>query len=162
MSLTLLIIIKLLKIFPIVTRSQCLHFSRSWFHKNYFNMRETIKTHKDLRVYQAAFDAALKIFEVSKDFPREEKYSLTDQIRRSSRSVCANLAEAFRKRRYEKAFIAKLSDCEGEAAETQVWLDFTLAHNYIKLELHTELYKQYENIIGQLVNMLRSPEKWSL
>lgn len=126
------------------------------------NMREIIKTHKDLRVYQAAFDAALKIFEVSKDFPKEEKYSLTDQIRRSSRSVCANLAEAFRKRRYEKAFIAKLSDCEGEAAETQVWLDFALAHNYIKLELHSELYQQYENIIGQIVNMLRSPEKWSL
>lgn len=124
-------------------------------------MREIIRTHKDLRVYQSAFAAALKIYEVSKTFPKEEKYSLTDQIRRSSPSVTSNIAEAFRKRRYEKAFIAKLSDSEGEAAETQVWLDFALAHKYIKTELRTKLYKEYDSIIDQLVNMIRFPEKWS-
>ena len=80
-----------------------------------------IQRHNELEVYKKAFDAATAIFEVSKSFPREEMYSLTDQIRRSSRSVCANLAEAWRKRRYEAAFIAKLSDSESEAAETQVW-----------------------------------------
>jgi len=78
-----------------------------------------IRTHKDLDVYKLAFDSAMKIFEMSKRFPKEETYSLTDQMRRSSRSVCGNLAEAFRKRRYPKAFVAKLSDSEGEAAETQ-------------------------------------------
>ncbi len=85
--------------------------------------REPIKSHKDLQVYQMAFDAAMQIFDLSKQFPVEERYSLTDQIRRSSRSVCANLAEAWRKRRYEAAFVAKLSDCEAEAAEAQTWID---------------------------------------
>lgn len=89
-------------------------------------MNTKVRTHRDLTVYQKAFDAALKIFEISKQFPKEETYSLTDQIRRSSRSVCSNLAEAWRKRRYEGAFISKLSDCEGEAAETQVWLEFAV------------------------------------
>ena len=84
--------------------------------------KEAIKTHEDLAVYQLAFSAAMTILKISKKFPVEEKYSLTDQIRRSSRSVCANLAEAWRKRRYEAAFISKLNDCEAEAAETQVWL----------------------------------------
>ena len=81
--------------------------------------KKAIYAHQDLRVYQISFDAAMKIFELSKKFPVEERYSLTDQIRRSSRSVCANLAEAWRKRRYEAAFIAKLNDCESEAAETR-------------------------------------------
>jgi four helix bundle protein len=83
-------------------------------------MGSKIRTHRDLEVYRKAFDAAMQIFELSKAFPREEIYSLTDQIRRSSRSLCANLAEAWRKRRYEKAFVSKLSDAESEAAETQV------------------------------------------
>ena len=83
-------------------------------------MKLKIKTHEDLDVYQLAFDAAMEIYELSKRFPVEEKYSLTDQIQRSSRSVCANLAEAWRKRRYIVAFLAKLNDCEAEAAETQV------------------------------------------
>ena len=82
-----------------------------------------IREHTELEVYKKAFDAAMLIFEMSKKFPKEETYSLTDQIRRSSRSVCANLAEAWRKRRYKAAFIAKLSDAESEAAETQVWLE---------------------------------------
>ncbi len=81
--------------------------------------KNAITFHRDLKVYQMAFDAAMKIFEVSKKFPVEERYSLTDQIRRCSRSVCANLAEAWRKRRYVAAFVAKLNDCEAEAAETQ-------------------------------------------
>src|SRR6478735_8278887 len=95
-------------------------------------MSERIRTHRDLEVYAIAFDAAMKIFELSKSFPKEETYSLTDQVRRSSRSVCANLAEAWRKRRYEKAFISKLSDSESEAAETQVWLEFATKCGYMQ------------------------------
>jgi four helix bundle protein len=83
-----------------------------------------IQKHTELDVYKKAFAVAMDIFHVSKSFPKDETYSLTDQVRRSSRAVCANLAEAWRKRRYEAAFIAKLSDCESEAAETQVWLQF--------------------------------------
>ena len=94
-------------------------------------MSEKIRTHRDLKVYARAFDVAMKIFKASKAFPKEEVYSLTDQIRRSSRSVCANLAEAWRKRRYEAAFIAKLTDAEAEAAETQVWLEFAVKCAYI-------------------------------
>ena len=86
-----------------------------------------IRSHRELEVYQLAFRAAERIFEISKSFPKEETYSLTDQIRRSSRSVCSNLAEAFRKRRYPKSFVAKLTDSEGEAAETQTWIDFALS-----------------------------------
>ena len=120
-----------------------------------------IRTHRDLEVYQLAFNAAMKIFEISKRFPREETYSLTDQIRRSSRSVCGNIAEAFRKRRYPKAFISKISDSEGESAETQVWLDFSLSCKYIIEEEYNELNVTYENIIGKLVNMSLKPENWS-
>jgi four helix bundle protein len=121
-----------------------------------------IRTHNDLDVYRMAFDAAMQIFKISKDFPKEEKYSLTDQIRRSSRSVCANIAEAFRKRRYEKAFVSKLNDAEGEAAETQVWLEFSLKCNYLKKEQIDYLFTSYDNIMGKLVIMIRQPEKWSL
>lgn len=121
-----------------------------------------IKSHRDLEVYKLAFKCAMEIFELSKSFPKEEKYSLTDQIRRSSRSVAANLAEGFRKRRYEKAFVAKLSDSEGEAAETQTWLDFSLECKYITLEKYNDLNQQYEHIIGKISNMLKSPEKWSI
>jgi four helix bundle protein len=122
---------------------------------------EKIRTHKDLRVFQLSFELAMEIFELSKSFPVEEKYSLTDQIRRSSRSVPTNITEAFRKRRYPKSFVAKLSDSEGEAAETQVWLDFSLKCNYITLERHKDLYTRYDNVIGMLVNMIISPENWS-
>lgn len=99
-----------------------------------------IKTHKDLQVYQAAFKAATQIHQISMSFPPEEKYSLTDQVRRSSRSVCANIGEAFRKRRYPKSFIVKLSDSEAEAAETQIWLDFALEFGYIDNDKHALLY----------------------
>ncbi|NOQ25983.1 MAG: four helix bundle protein [Bacteroidales bacterium] len=121
-----------------------------------------IAKHTDLNVYQMAFKTALEIYEFSKTFPKEEKYSLTDQIRRSSRSVCANLAEAFRKRRYPKAFIAKLSDSEGEAAETQVWLEFSLNHNYINKVDFEKLNQDYNNIIGKLVIMSNQSEKWQV
>ena len=99
---------------------------------------------------------------MTKSFPKEETYSLTDQIRRSSRSVSGNLAEAFRKRRYPKAFISKLSDSEGEAAETQVWLDYALSCGYIKEELHHKLTDKYDHIIAMLVKMISNPGKWSI
>ena len=102
------------------------------------------------------------IYQLSKSFPAEEKFSLTDQIRRSSRSVCANLAEAFRKRRYPKNFVSKLSDCEAEAAETHVWLDFALACEYVTIEDYEKLYKEYDMILGMLVKMIVEPEKWNL
>ena len=108
-----------------------------------------------------AFDAAMKIYELSKKFPKEETYSLTDQIRRSSRSVCGNIAEGFRKRRYPKAFILKLTDSESEAAETQSWLDFSLNCLYMTEKDHAELNETYEQIIGKLVNMSLHPDNWS-
>ena len=120
-----------------------------------------IRSHKELDVYKLAFDAAHEIFELSKSYPKEEIYSLTDQIRRSSRSVCSNLAEAFRKRKYPKAFISKLSDSEGEAAETQVWLDFSLKCNYISMDQYKLLYQKFDHIIGKLVNMALHPENWT-
>jgi four helix bundle protein len=121
---------------------------------------EHVRTHKDLNVYQLAFKTANRIFQISRTFPKEELYSLTDQIRKSSRSVATNIAEAYRKRRYEKAFISKLSDAEAEAAETQVWLDFSQACEYISDELHDELYGIYDQILGMIVNMIFNPEKW--
>lgn len=139
-----------------------------------------IRTHEDLEVYQVAFQAAMEIFKLSKRFPKEEKYSLTDpsgsqllmgetpktalshQIRRSSRSVCANLAEAWRKRRYKAAFIAKLSDSEAEAAELQVWLKFAVECNYLEIDAARDLYKKYNRIIGSLVNMMNNSDKWTL
>jgi len=100
------------------------------------------------------------IFQASKDFPREEVYSLTDQFRRSSRSVCANLAEAWRKRRYRAAFIAKLSDAEGEAAETQVWIEFAIKCSYMKSDRGLSLYKSYDEILRMLVSMINKPQSW--
>jgi len=94
-------------------------------------MAENIRTVRELRVYQGAFDAALKVFELTKTFPPDERFSLVDQIRRSSLSVCANLAEAWRKRRYPAHFVSKLSDAEAEADETRVWLEFSFHHKYI-------------------------------
>jgi four helix bundle protein len=119
-----------------------------------------IRTHKELEVYKLAFGAAIEIYRISKTFPSEEKYSLTDQVRRSSRSVCANIAEAFRKRRYPKSFVSKLSDSEGEAAETQVWLDFAVEFEYINIEKYNLLYDKYDHILSQLILMINSPEKW--
>src|SRR2546430_17596822 len=110
-----------------------------------------ILKHNDLEVYQRAMEAAMLIFEASKTFPKEETYSLTDQIRRSSRSVCANLAEAWPKRRYKGAFISKLSDVEGEAAETEVWIEFATRCAYLPREQSENLYGTYEAIIRTIV-----------
>ncbi|MFW6101608.1 MAG: four helix bundle protein [Bacteroidota bacterium] len=123
---------------------------------------ELIKSHKDLKVYQQSFEMAMEIFQVTKKFPKEETYSLTDQIRRSSRSVCSNVTEAFRRRKYIKSFASKLNESEAEAAETQNWLDFALACKYIEKEIHQRLYKEYDNILGMLVNMQKKPEKWQI
>ena len=119
-----------------------------------------IESYRDLRVYQAAIKAAMRIFEITKSFPAEEKYSMTDQIRRSSRSVCANIGEAWRRRRYKAAFIAKLNDSETEATETQVWLELALLSKYISEEIYNELFNEYESITAQLVVMINQPEKW--
>ena len=104
----------------------------------------------------------MEIFYISKSFPKDEIFSLTSQIRRSSRSVSANIAEAFRKRRYEKAFVSKLSDSEAEYAETQVWLDYSLECGYISEIVHQKLSNDYDNIIGKSVNMINHPDKWSI
>ncbi len=123
-------------------------------------MSSKIRTHNDLEVYRKAFDAALKIFELTRTFPKAETYSLTDQIRRSSRSVCANLAEAWRKRRYEAAFIAKLTDAESEAAETQVWLEFAVKCGYLKRNEAAALYRTYDAATATIVGMITHSETW--
>ena len=120
----------------------------------------TVKDFHELRVYQLAFETAVEIHESSKKFPVEERYSLTDQIRRSSRSVCANIAEAWRKRRYPNHFVSKLSDADSEAAETLVWLDFALRFGYTTQAQHAEHYERYNHVCGQLTIMMRDPSKW--
>lgn len=123
---------------------------------------DRIRSHKDLKVYQLSYNLAMEIFDISKSFPKEERYALTSQIRNSSRSVAANLSEAFRKRRYKKAFIAKLSDSEGEAAETQTWLDFARDCKYITPETCEDLNQKYEHVIGMIVNMIHSADQWTI
>jgi four helix bundle protein len=124
--------------------------------------KKLIKTHRDLEVYRVSFNIAMQIFQKSKSFPIEERYSLTDQVRRSSRSVCANLAEAWRKRRYEASFISKLSDAEAEAAETQVWLEFGVQCGYLESENGQDLVASYENIIGKIMSLMNNPQPWLL
>jgi four helix bundle protein len=109
-----------------------------------------------------AFEAAMRIFQLTKSFPKEETFALTDQIRKSSRSVCSNVAEAWRKRRYEAAFVSKLNDADAEAAETHTWLDFSLECGYISPDVHRELNITYDHILGKLVNMIGRPEQWIL
>ena len=121
-----------------------------------------IHRHTELDVYKKAFALAMAVFEASKRFPKEETYSLTDQVRRSSRSVCANLAEAWRKRRYEAAFIAKLSDAESEAAESQVWLEFTVKCGYADRDAASTWYQSYDEVLRMPVAMINSPESWIL
>jgi four helix bundle protein len=115
---------------------------------------------RELEVYQLAFDTAMEIFEITKSFPKEEKYSLTDQVRRSSRSVCTNLAEGWRKRRYKAVFINKLSDSEQEAAETQTWLEFTWRCNYINEEIFKRLDDKYEHVFAMLITMERKADSF--
>src|SRR4030042_1494547 len=123
-------------------------------------MGERIKSYKDLRVYQNAMEAAIEIFQRSKSFPPEEKYSIVDQMRRSSRSVCANIAEAWRKRRYKAAFTAQLNDAESEACETQVWIEFAYRCNYIHVEIIEKIDDMYNHIIAQLVKVIDEADKW--
>ena len=118
--------------------------------------------YQDLLAYKKSFALAMLIFDVSKAFPKEEKYSLTDQIRRSSRSVTVTITESYRKRVYPKNFLSKLTDAEAENSETQVWLDFALECEYIDNEFYNEIYKQYDMVLGMLVKMIVEPEKWSI
>lgn len=124
--------------------------------------RGVIRSHEDLVIYQLAFGAAMEIFELTKTFPVEERYSLTDQMRRSSRSVCANMAEAWRKRRYQAAFVAKLSDCEAEAAETQVWLKFAVKCHYLESDQAKVIYSTYNQVLSGLVSLIKNPKSWLL
>lgn len=119
-----------------------------------------ISSVRDLEVYKLAFESAMEIFEISKSFPKEERYSLTDQVRRSSRSVCANLAEGWRKRRYKAVFVNKLTDAEQEAAETQTWLEFVLKCKYINNEIFKRLDEKYEHIFAMLITMERKVESF--
>ena len=123
-------------------------------------MGEKIKSYRDLRVFQTAMDAAMEIFELTKRFPAEEKFSMVDQMRRSSRSVPTNIAEAWRKRRYKAAFIAKLSDSESEACETQVWIEFARRCGYMEDSTCNRLDGTYEQIMGQIVKMIIDADKW--
>ena len=120
-----------------------------------------LRGYRDLKVFQLAYKLAMQIFHESRTFPKEERYSLTDQIRGSSRSVASNIAEGFRKRRYPKMFISKLADSDGEASETQVWLDFARDCGYLALERHKELTAGYEQVGRMLGAMIAHPEKFT-
>ena len=121
-----------------------------------------VKHFRELRVYREAFDAAMRIFECSKAWPKEERYSLTDQIRRSSRSVCEQIAEGWRKRRYMAHFRSKLTDADSEAAETQSWLEFALRCGYITQSVFDELDCVYEKVSGGLVKMMANADQWCI
>ncbi|MFN6560408.1 MAG: four helix bundle protein [Nostoc sp. ChiSLP01] len=121
-----------------------------------------IRSFKELRVWQNAINVAMKIFELTKNFPIEERYSLTDQIRRSSRSVAANISESWRKRRYPAAFISKLSDAETEAAETQTWIEIATRCGYLSKEQAFDLDRQCEELLSQIVAMISHPEQWTI
>jgi four helix bundle protein len=115
---------------------------------------------RDLRCYQLAFELATEVFHTTKSFPPEEKYSLIDQIRRSSRSVAGNIAEAWKKRRYQKLFVNKLVDAAGEAAETEVWLDTAQTCGYLVPDRHSDLLKRYDELERMLHSMISQPEKF--
>jgi len=119
-----------------------------------------VESFRDLDVYRDAFLAARRLYELSKEWPKVERYALTDQIRRSSRSVSANIAEAWRKRRYPKHFVSKLTDADSEAAETRAWLDFALDHEYLGRDAYDRLDDRYDKIQGSLINMINDPKRW--
>jgi four helix bundle protein len=121
-----------------------------------------VTRHTDLEVYKKAFDVAMNIFELSKGFPKDETYSLADQVRRSSRSVCTNLAEAWRKRRYENHFVSKLSNSEMEAGETQSWIQLTVACGYLSKDTASTIYREDDNLTKILVTMINNPTPWLL
>jgi four helix bundle protein len=116
---------------------------------------------RDLRVYQLAFELAMEIFSLSKSFPQEERFSLTDQIRRSSRSVSANIAEGYCKKQYPKMFVSKMADADGEATETQVWIDFATNCGYLSSAQQAQLKSGYEEIGRMLGGMIARPEKFN-
>jgi len=124
--------------------------------------KQKVVRHTDLDVYERAFAAAMTVFRLPKEFPAEERYSLTDQVRRCSRSMCGNLAEGWRRRRYPASFVSKLNDSEGEAAETQTWLQFAVECGYIKRTDGRTIYREYDEIIAMLIAMENTPEKWTL
>ena len=125
-------------------------------------MAGKIETHFELDVYAKAFEASMELFRRSKSFPKEETYSLTDQMRKASRSVCANLAEAWRQRRYEAAFVAKVTQAEGEAAETQTWIQYAVECEYLDRETGRNLFRTYDEVLRMLVAMCAHPERWVL
>jgi four helix bundle protein len=127
-------------------------------------MKTTAKiTHRwQLEVYQLSIEAGMSLFELSKKFPREEMYSLTDQVRRSSRSVSSHISEGWRRRRYEAAFCEKLNGAESEAAETQTWIEYSVRCGYVTAEEGRKLHRSYDHIMGKLVNMQNKPEVWLL
>jgi four helix bundle protein len=120
----------------------------------------SITSVKDLNVYNLAYEAAMDIFSVTKDFPDEERFDLSMQIKRSSRSVVGNIVEAWRRRKYPKNFVSKLTDSEAEADETRLWLDFALDCRYILPELHAELSDKYDHILSMLVKIMQNKDKW--
>ena len=121
-----------------------------------------IRHHWELEVYKLSVEAAMDIFRASKKWPKEEMYSLTDQIRRSSRAVSAAIAEAWRRRKYEAVFVNKLNEAEGEAAESQTWLEYAVKCEYLDRKEGARLFRTYDRIIGKLVKMGNEPEKWIL
>lgn len=123
---------------------------------------EKIRTYKDLKMFRLSFKIAMNLYNLPKDFPTEVNFSLANQTRRSSRLISANISEAFRKRKYPKAFISKLSNAEGECAETQIWLDFPLSCNYININDYNDCDNSYDHNIAMLVIMAPHPENWSL
>lgn len=122
--------------------------------------RALVKTHRDLEIYQIAFELAMRVFELSKKLPIEDRYSMTDQMRRSSRSAATNITEGWRKRRYEAAFVSKLSDSETEAAETQTWLEFCVHCGYLTRDDVAEVYQKYNVLLAKIVTMINNPKPW--
>ena len=120
----------------------------------------SVRHFRELDVYQGAMSLVMRIFELTRHFPVEERYTLTDQVRRSSRSVCANLAEAWRKRRYQAAFVSKLNDAETEAAETQVHAEIAFRHGYLSQEIFNEIDDACDKILAQIVKMIDQADRW--
>ena len=125
-------------------------------------MTQRIQFHWQLDVYQLSVEAAMEIYQISTKFPKEEIYSLTNQIRRASRSISGQIAEGWRRRKYEAMFVNKMNEAEGEATETQVWLEYAVKCEYMSRDDVTRLHKKYDEILGRLVNMGNNPNKWVL
>ena len=125
-------------------------------------MAQKIQYHWQPDVYQLSVEAAMEIYELSKAFPKEEVYSLTNQIRRASRSISGQIAEGSKRRKYEAVFVNKMNEAEGEAAETQVWLEYAVKCGYASRDDRTCLHKRYDDILGKLINIGNNPEKWVL